>query len=113
MNVTEQVDKQAFTPGPWGYYKSLTVLEGNGDFNIHSDAEPELPQTWLAVVLAREEAKANARLIAAAPELLRELEAIANGFLHRAPEWAGWDTFITFDRLASMRAAIAKARGVA
>ena len=92
----------SWTPGPWGYYRAISVLEGNGNFNVHSDAEPELAQTWVAQVVLREDAEANAQLIAAAPALYEALQELMDE-LQRA-------------RIAPLvgdkaRAALAQARG--
>ena len=58
--------------------------------------------TVLADVVDNWDANANARLIAAAPDLLEALEAVAD-------YWAGGDVPEALD--TQMRAAIAKARG--
>ena len=55
--------------------------------------------------------EADARLIAAAPELYEALSEIMNGFFHKADVHVGWTTFIPFERFDRARAAIAKAKG--
>lgn len=85
------------TPGPWKFYDDSNdgktnrieiVAIGKTVARIyHSVPEEDLP---------------NARLIAAAPELLAALQAVAD-------YWAGGDVPADID--AAMRAAIAKATG--
>lgn len=88
------------TPGPW----AITDHNEAGDFYIGRTDAPE----YVAIVtggpfLAAEITQANARLIAAAPEMLAALEAI----LPLALQFSnGYD-----DQLAQVHAAIAAARG--
>ena len=77
------------TPGPWRvndtiYRHSFHIVDQEGAFVADTD-------------------RCNARLIAAAPELLAALQAVAD-------YWAGGDVPADID--AAMRAAIAKATGV-
>ena len=85
------------TPGPWSIDKEERWV-------IH---EPEGKSGTLVVpeiYLDDDEAIANARLIAAAPELLEALESFP-GFLCGTESGDAW--------IDQMRAAIAKARGEA
>ena len=65
------------TPGPWEThqqaegYNSLRVCKPTEDGECRSIADAEILR------MPREEAEANARLIAAAPALLEALEAVA------------------------------------
>lgn len=76
------------TPGPW------RVSEKRGDLiDIrHENNEPGAMSLNLAQVVARQswlkEAEANARLIAAAPELLEALQLIMNGDFYMPKESA-------------------------
>lgn len=76
------------TPGPW------EVSEKRGDLiDIrHENNEPGAMSLNLAQVVARQswlkEAEANARLIAAAPELLEALQLIMNGDFYMPKESA-------------------------
>ena len=76
------------TPGPW------RVSEKRGDLiDIrHENNEPGAMSLNLAQVVARQswlkEAEANARLIAAAPELLEALQMIMNGDFYMPKESA-------------------------
>ena len=105
----------AHTPGPWmwadvrsaglqirGPYKDSTRL-------MFSDIWRAFPEPeWDATMVA------NARLAAAAPELLDELKA-CEAHLHayvEAIEYGGGSASKSTERLASIRAAIAKAGGV-
>lgn len=84
------------TPGPW---RAEWVPKGQRPW-VGRIAEGR----WAALACGKtdEEAEANARLIAAAPELLAALQAVAD-------YWAGGDVPADID--AAMRAAIAKATG--
>jgi hypothetical protein len=92
------------TPGPW---KAVDCRhQFNGQIRIWKDALPTEPM--IANVLAKNpNAEANARLIAAAPELLEALEKIRN--LERRNFREAWDMLQEVDRLAG--AAIRKAKG--
>lgn len=97
------------TPGPWW----LEWLEGSRAFAIRSNENAigyTKQQTTKAEQFRRDEHEANARLIAAAPELLEALEKFRDyvssspfgeGFSHHDPIWA---------KVAEV---IAKARGTA
>ena len=81
------------TPGPWVVYRGV---QHQGEFIIHKDA------TDIAVTrFANGDCNANARLIAAAPELLAALEACLAVPNKNRPDYI-WD---------NARAAIAKATG--
>jgi hypothetical protein len=82
-------------PGQW-VVKSLSVYTDYGAGHRHKVADTRQP------LFTRECQEANARLIAAAPELLAALQDVAD-------YWAGGD--IPADIYAGMRAAIAKATG--
>ena len=60
------MDKQGFTPGEWAYQG----LAGKHDFAIYPVA------TGRDIALVRDFNEANARLIAAAPDLYRVCEAV-------------------------------------
>lgn len=61
------------TPGPWEQYAKLTASENHKGFEVQDVAS----QHWVATVGPRDmdgnEGEANARLIAAAPDLLEAL----------------------------------------
>lgn len=99
------------TPGPW------RVVTDSRGFPQHVVAETyETTCSFLTSVkryCGYEAIDANARLIAAAPELLDELKAV-EAHLHafvEAIEYGGGSASKSADRLASVRAAIAKATG--
>lgn len=86
-----------FTPGPWMYQATA----GNHDFLVYPES------TGRDVALVRDFNEANARLIAAAPELLtalRELVAALPASSSKTPR-TRWNAE------AVARAAIAKAEG--
>ena len=84
------------TPGPWAV--SGREINGPIDTGVIVARIPE----WGILADAPDPGRANARLIAAAPDLLAALEAVAEF-------WAGGDVPAELD--AQMRAALAKARG--
>lgn len=107
-----------YTPGPW-------VLTGRvhpvGDAGDETDlyCGSVYPEPWRGSVcsiqsadhidgISREEAEANATLIAAAPDLLYALERIANG-QEMVGEFTHADVVLRYQEIA--RAAIAKATG--
>lgn len=62
------------TPGPWTYRKKLHALHGNSDlFEIHWSSEGECTAEIV-------HGEANARLIAAAPEMLNLLKELEEWF---------------------------------
>ena len=88
------------TPGPWGI-----DINSVGEYLI-SAGPIGTPVDYLAVITNRKRSKANARLIAAAPELLEAVEA-ASDYFHDFTESDQEET----DLAKLMRAAIAKAKG--
>jgi hypothetical protein len=85
------------TPGPWTVYEAgFSVADAWGHV-LSTDVEGRMP----------EEAAANARLIAAAPELLAALEALLSVYQGFAP----WEGEVERQAEIKARAAIAKARG--
>lgn len=110
------------TPGPWQavqmYSDALTVLDPKGFEIVEATRTAILPdyEERLGVghwalseqahrYLSDEEQAANARLIAAAPELLEALEWALRAMEARNPLWAEGERFV------AARAAIAKAKG--
>ncbi len=95
------------TPGPWrtsGPSKVVSAISDGGDYAI-LDADGEIIAEAIRQVGPSDfrPANANARLIAAAPDLLEALEAI---LAEDNPTLATMN-----ERLEAGRAAIAKARG--
>jgi len=89
-----------YTPGPWEQVGNLirTEFAGEGGWLVAA-CEHSLPQH-----------EANARLIAAAPDLLEALERMAGAFVpHPRDDTEGWREEHEACELA--RAAIAKATG--
>ena len=91
------------TPGPWTVQRDF---RGYGTFQIVEAGERErsLLMCGDAAGVPRGEMQANARLIAAAPDLLESAESILLML-------DGTDHSTKIDRMAQLRAAIAKARG--
>lgn len=100
----------AHTPGPWYFGKLLHWAGETNYYRIRPKGHPDDPSTPIANVWEPKHdspfylaALANARLIAAAPELL-EACVKAESFDWKSGEGA-WDVYET------LRAAIAKAKG--
>jgi hypothetical protein len=98
------------TPGPWqskSDYEPMTIIgnvDGPDDGEYHYTPICEVEPT-----LFPDENAANARLIAAAPELLKVLEDICEWIINWSPNFMedpGWAV-----TAARSRAAIAKAKG--
>jgi len=94
------------TPGPWKYgwetpareWAQVTTAQGNIIANVNTETGPDIPP----LVSKKMPADANARLIAAAPDLLAALEGILNSecsICNNSPVWH------------TARAAVAKATG--
>jgi hypothetical protein len=97
------------TPGPWEYVSKLSASENHKGFLVRTEKATRNGKWALAEVRPGDEdgrlGEANARLIAAAPELLEALQEVADRLaLH---------TKHSEDLVAHMRAckAIAKATG--
>jgi hypothetical protein len=111
MNTTTQTPTApaptlaAHTPGPW------RVTEYGGEIAIHAEDNSKiaLPEKWFAS--DRAEAEANARLIAAAPELLAALGKLAPYALQRAETEPPFTAKYARADYEIARAAIAKATG--
>jgi hypothetical protein len=91
------------TPGPWEYHEELMVVHA-------SDCSPEIGHLFEAAS-DHPMAIANARLIAAAPQLLEALTELANEVeemeLVNTPD----GHYLNPDSVVRARAAIAKAKG--
>ena len=96
------------TPGPWAVVTDDTAAQVKGFPCIHSD-------NYIVVGVEGmygdiETDYANARLIAAAPDLLEALERLATFEAFTFEEWGDDNPEVTA-RVEYARAAIAKARG--
>lgn len=103
--------KQSHTPGPWS-------LESDGSLVMNNQVVGSAPSPDTAT---KEEAKANAALIAAAPSLLESAEALLH-HLEQEPQYGCFDGFGKRDQantrdfynslmVKPLVQAIAKARG--
>lgn len=106
----------AHTPGPWQYAPILCRSENDRGWLVC------VPDVRIADVWpmndedgnASPEAKANARLIAAAPDLLATLRKLIEAVDEHLADNGGNDPYKTFGRrMRTARAAIAKATGEA
>lgn len=103
---------QAHTPGPWrvGPVDDTRVEDANGNEIAQIDGEYNQPETWPIM-------EANARLIAAAPDLLEATApfvGVAKSRAADAPEWRDTDAVsivVTIGDLRAIAAAHAKAKG--
>lgn len=93
----------AHTPGPWSVHRSNMVTIQ--DINRHAIAQPLYPlRSTRGAEFTEEEFEDNARLIAAAPELLGELiDVLQWATQERAP--------LREQEIESIRKVIAKATG--
>jgi len=109
------------TPGPWEYdgdgFDSVAAQDCGTDgyivFPRDKDGDPDAPVCEISDRLDDDEAEANARLIAAAPELLNALQNLMNGIdtnMVRIETDADETLANAFHRI---RTAIAKATGAA
>lgn len=103
----------SFTPGPWAANKIyLSEVEAQNGLTVascwHKQAAGETIRVTGVNPCSLEESAANARLIAAAPELLEALEKIAG---LRKPQFFNPDDMAA-EAVNIARAAIAKATGV-
>jgi hypothetical protein len=90
----------AHTPGPWEHDESGGLVPGSHEWHVYANSAPvgkRLPAIC--------DSEANARLIAAAPELLAALQLILDDYDN------GYDTVLQFKAVDATRAAIAKATG--
>lgn len=92
LKPTGDTQMSKHTPGPWSRDKNDSLCSPDG-------RQVYVWNSGLGNSYRSDETDANARLIAAAPELLEALEAMLPG-----AEAMGWET-------SKARAAIAKARG--
>jgi hypothetical protein len=94
LNPASYGRSKAATPGPWVRRTGTNLIEGSDGTPVHR------------VIVENESGESNSRLIAAAPELSRELEAIIDSATdgREIPEWLE-------ERLVGAKAAIQKARG--
>jgi hypothetical protein len=100
---------QAHTPGPWYALGQAVNVDRAGLEGLASIAKAHQRRGTDSVPITKAEAEANARLIAAAPDLLAALRGVADGslcFCGGEGEESGHRTFCTV-----ARAAIAKAEG--
>jgi hypothetical protein len=106
------------TPGPWtiGAEDEYAVEVQTGPVSVSLDRH-EVPSCDMRLAISREEMLANARLIAAAPDLLRELEATTDllesllfGRVPRDPAQAGAHSLMKL-MVERHRTAIKKAKG--
>jgi hypothetical protein len=70
--MTERAEHTAFTPGPWSHEEGKFGME-----NVFSGREGIIAQTYCLGVKGQLPGVANARLIAAAPDLLAALAPFA------------------------------------
>ena len=91
------------TPGPWEVDRDFYEIQANLGMISICDVLSADVADW----------EANARLIAASPELLTELEKAAPVICSKlcASVWSAWEGRPHCSQCRSIRAAIAKARG--
>lgn len=96
------------TPGPWAIEKdSKDIVKVRAYATVATCTTAGLWDSKRTQVISPEECMANARLIAAAPELLEALEE----FYHLIDDAHDGDRVFTFELAQKAKAAIAKAKG--
>ena len=98
----------AHTPGPWKVVRHPRIAHVDSETSVGSGANGMASVAWLTGGRVGQEA--NARLIAAAPDLLAALEALVLA----APDSDAWSVAATRELRAARdlaEEAIAKARG--
>lgn len=103
-----------FTPGPWVYAPDYD--ENDGDIIINRDYEFPVAICFKSdlrdeIQYDPEEVRANANLIAAAPDLYAALEEVLNSTMAMREEDFRYDEGSVSDVLNLCRAVLAKARG--
>ena len=101
-----------WTPGPWQVCNTYHAVHGERVRNIALCDNAHIPQGNGRILVSDDEATANAYLIAAAPDLYRELENLVElaEAAMRAANRDGGEYDIEAE-LAGARAALRKARG--
>lgn len=92
-----------YTPGPW--HVAERVDDGDVLYTVEADNLP------VAYIYRKAEREANARLIAAAPELLEALEELLAWDLQMLPQEVSEGYSGIEEDIARAKAAIAKATG--
>ncbi len=85
-NMTTTQDKTRYTSGPWEVSMLDTVRGPNGEFIADCERTPHCDRP----APPEPECMANARLIAAAPELLDALKTLIEGIEHLDIHGAGY-----------------------
>ena len=100
------MDATKYTPGPW-------AVNGNTPDQVYTEQGDTLAIVRGTRRISDEERNANARLIAAAPELLEALEKLANMVPEIARALPSGVPMAYAEAFDKARAALTKARGVA
>ena len=109
----------AHTAGPWEFVPKLSASENHKGFFIRAEKATRNGKWALAEVQPGDEdgklGKANARLIAAAPDMLAEMRMFMPVLerLAASPMWSDFTIGTGVATINAFRAAIAKATGAA
>lgn len=99
------MSESGHTPGPWSVHKSIVPHDGEFDYAISAEGVPCLAEAFgRSAIGGFAPAAENARLIAAAPELLEALKALVL-------DWEWLDIDNPEMRVGMARKAISKAEG--
>lgn len=110
-------EKTTFTPGPWFSSPVLVADDGwelctVGPFDVRGKPDPNHHEDTIAEVSGiNHDAEANARLIAAAPELLEALKAVTDMLADQRDFVLGNAYQEEYAAVEKARTAIAKAEG--
>ena len=107
--MTEAREKAKFTPGPWGYDPCVSMHD-RPDLPCIVDRDRHVVAQCWDDGHSEAECEANARLIAAAPDLYEALKA-AEGHLAETLSDARWHPIGKCPVLELVRAALSKAEG--
>lgn len=97
------------TPGPWSVEYGVEYGETDRALNIRCEPNDEDSGTFICEMqssIGPAQTASNARLIAAAPELLAALDELTSRV-----DMVLYAKYVGHDRIAKARAAIAKAQG--
>lgn len=103
---TDETQGTSHTPGPWGY-----TYDGSSTWSIGPSDDPQVNS--VATIFDRRDARAraNAQVIAAAPDLLAALKRAREALKATEDITGTWDLYQHSPEMQAINAALAKAEG--